>query len=154
MFRPCLGALSFLPPILAFACAQPAGGGAVVGGGGNGGGGGIIPIQQGALPCDVSDVLVTRCQACHGATPLYGAPMSLITYADTQAASHSNPSLRVWQMMQMRVHASTAAEGMPPAGYTPLASPQLAALDAWFAASAPPGTVVCGGGGGGGGGLT
>src|SRR5438046_2282988 len=111
-------ALPLFSPLIALACAQPAGGDAVSAAGNRPGGspddGGIIAVQ-GGLPCDVGDVLVSRCQSCHGSTPLYGAPMSLVTYADTQAPARSNPSLRVWQMMQMRVHATTASTVMPPA---------------------------------------
>src|SRR5436305_10248870 len=44
-----------------------------------------VPSASGALPCDVARVLGTRCQGCHGKPPLYGAPMPLATWADTQA---------------------------------------------------------------------
>lgn len=89
-----------------------------------------------------------KCQSCHGATPLNGAPISLMTYADTQAHGVSNTTLLVWQAMQMRVH-STTMSVMPPRGQPALTSTELAALDAWFAAGAPAASQACTGGSGG-----
>src|SRR5262245_40534031 len=34
------------------------------------------------LPCNVNKVMVNSCQNCHGATPIGGAPMALVTFAD------------------------------------------------------------------------
>lgn len=96
------------------------------------------------LPCDVDDVLERNCRDCHSDPP-NGAPMPLVTYAHTQADS-SDPDRKVWEMMDVRVNAGT----MPPAYYGELDDPDLAVLNAWFDAGAPPGD--CGGGGSGGGG--
>jgi hypothetical protein len=68
------------------------------------------------LPCDVDAVLRAKCQGCHGTTPLFGAPMSLVTYDDTQKPAISNPALKVWQMMDTRVHGTPTP--MPPMGQT------------------------------------
>jgi hypothetical protein len=38
----------------------------------------------GAMPCDVEKVVKSGCQGCHGATPIGGAPMSLLSLADFQ----------------------------------------------------------------------
>jgi copper type II ascorbate-dependent monooxygenase-like protein len=125
-----------------------ASGGAVgMGSGGTSGGGGA------ALPCDVASVLQAKCQSCHGATPLNGAPTSLMTYADTHAPAVSNTSLLVWQVMQMRVH-STTMSVMPPRGQPAPTATELAALDTWFAAGAPAASQTCPGGSSGGGGGT
>src|SRR5438876_2888801 len=113
---------------------------------GTGAGGAPSSGGGGQLPCAIASVLAGKCQSCHGATPLYGAPMSLMTYANTQAPAFSNPSLKVWQMMQMRVHSTTSP--MPPAGQPPLATTELAALDSWFSAGAPAGTACTSGAGG------
>src|SRR5580692_10111133 len=61
---------------------------------GSGGPDATAPTAAGAstLPCDVDTVLVGHCQQCHSNPPQYGAPMPLVTYADLQAPSHSNPS--------------------------------------------------------------
>ncbi len=103
----------------------------------------------GALPCDVASVLRTKCQTCHGTTPLSGAPMPLVTYADTQAPGVANSSLPIWQAMQTRVH-STTMSVMPPRGQTALTAAELTSLDGWFAAGAPAGTQTCPGVGTGG----
>jgi len=135
---------------------SPGGGGATVSGAGG------APGSGGRLPCAVATVLKAKCQLCHGATPLNGAPMSLVAYADTQALTVSTPSTTVWKAMQTRVH-STTMTVMPPRGQPALTSAELAALDAWFAAGAPAGTDTCtvtpvgtggaGGPGGGGGSI-
>jgi len=125
---------------LAAACAgdkSPAGGS---GQGGSGGKGGA------QLPCDVASVLAAKCQGCHAATPLFGAPMPLASYADTQAAAVSSPAMKVWQLMSTRIHSATAP--MPPNGQPPLAGGELATLDAWLAAGAPAGAGSCGPDGG------
>ena len=158
MNRIATGALVLLPWMIV-ACAGPSSTseiGVSAGSGGSGGGGqtagagaggpGSNGAGTGALPCAVASVLQAKCQSCHGPTPLFGAPMSLVTYADTQAAAQSNPALKVWDRMRTRVHAGTMP--MPPVGQPSLTTAELAALDAWFGASAPAGQP-CGGGGGG-----
>jgi hypothetical protein len=97
------------------------------------------------LPCDVDQVLVSKCQGCHAATPIFGAPMPLVTYADTQGPAHSNPSVPVWQMMHTRVHSTSSP--MPPNGQTALSGGELASLDAWFSAGAPSDHAACRGSG-------
>ena len=81
----------------------------------------------------------TKCQSCHGTTPINGAPVSLVTYEDTQAAGVKDSSRPVWQSMQTRVH-STTMTVMPPRNQPALTSVELASLDSWFAAGAPAGT--------------
>ncbi len=98
------------------------------------------PGSGGSLPCDVDAVLAQNCRSCHASPPRFGAPMPLMTYADTQAPAKSDATQLVWQMMQKRVHATSAP--MPPTG--PLDAASLATLDAWFAAGAPAGSGSCG----------
>lgn len=93
----------------------------------------------GSLPCQVAQVLATRCQGCHARPPILGAPMSLLTYADTQEAAPSGMG-KVWESMRNKV-----ANGlMPPPTAPPLAADEKAALLAWLQAGAPPGTDSCG----------
>jgi len=111
---------------------------------GSGGAPGSEPgTTSGALPCDVDAVLRGKCQSCHGTVPLNGAPVPLVTYADTQAHAVSSPTMSVWQVMQTRVH-STTMSVMPPRGQPALSAAELASLDAWFAAGTPAGTKACG----------
>jgi hypothetical protein len=96
---------------------------------------------QTGLPCDVSRILHNDCQSCHSAPPAFGAPMPLVTYADTQAPSKTNPAEPVWQRMKARLHDSSSP--MPPTG--PIPPADLATLDAWFGAGAPASNAACGG---------
>ncbi len=65
------------------------------------------------LPCDVTQVLQSKCWACHGVKPIGGAPMSLATYDDLVAASKGNASKTNVQLSVERMQSTTAA--MPPA---------------------------------------
>src|SRR5262249_15522712 len=89
------------------------------------------------LPCDVSTVLATNCQSGHGAPPLFGAPMPLMTFEDLHAPAPSDPSQRVYQRVGARIHASSTP--MPPPPKPHLNAASLATLDHWIAADAPPG---------------
>jgi len=93
------------------------------------------------LPCDIDNILREKCQACHAATPKYGAPMPLTTYADLLKPAPSNPSVPMWQMMQWRVNHPTSP--MPPIGQTPLTDSQQARLNQYFTQQALPGTQNC-----------
>src|SRR3954447_20176143 len=42
--------------------------------------------------CQVAAVLRENCQECHGAQPLFGAPMSLVTFDNLHARSVTTPS--------------------------------------------------------------
>lgn len=89
------------------------------------------------IPCDVDKILKTKCQTCHGSPLTAGAPMPLITYADTQAVRNGQP---VWRLMQTRVLNRT----MPP--NTTLTPDEMTTMQNWFTANAPAGTQVCQGG--------
>ncbi|HEY6559086.1 MAG TPA: hypothetical protein VI072_17500 [Polyangiaceae bacterium] len=93
------------------------------------------------LPCDIDNILREKCQACHGTTPKYGAPMPLTTYADLLKPAPANPSAPVWKMMSWRVHHPTSP--MPPSGQMPLTDSERARLTEYFAQQAPPGTAAC-----------
>ncbi len=100
----------------------------------------------GVLPCEVQTVFNNVCTACHGQTPLYGAPMQLLTYADTQqelidtnpdATDHSTKE-PIWQRIGERIH---DPHNPMPEGNIPLAPDQMATLDNWVAAGAPQGSA-------------
>jgi len=61
--------------------------------------------------------------------------MSLLTYAHTQAPAFSDPKRKVFELIGARVHDRT--NPMPP--QQKLTAAELAAIDAWLAAGAPPG---------------
>jgi len=165
------GSGAFIPGGSGGASIQPGSGGARATGGagsptgpssGSGGGGGGSSARgsggasgsepgsaSGGLPCEVDAVLRSKCQSCHGAVPLNGAPVPIVTYEDTQAHAVSSPAMSVWQVMQTRVHSATMSV-MPPRNQPALTSAELATLDAWFSAGAPAGTKACVSGGAGG----
>ncbi len=104
------------------------------GGGGSGDGTG-----GGGLPCDVSAVLEKNCATCHGATPSFGAPNALVTYADL---TKSGPSGKMFDLVQKRMHATQGV--MPPSPASPLGASDLGVFDAWVAAGASASTAACG----------
>ena len=96
-------------------------------------------IATTGLPCPVNDVLARKCQSCHSNPPKFGAPMPLLTGDDLHAPARSNPSKKVFELVQTRTHATTRP--MPPSG--PLAAPDLQVLDDWIAAGAPRSAATC-----------
>lgn len=87
------------------------------------------------LPSQVDTILADKCRQCHGENRQFGAPMSLVSWEDTQAEAPTDSSLKVWEMMQLRIHDMELP--MPPRGSPGLAVHETAILDAWFAEGAP-----------------
>lgn len=87
------------------------------------------------LPPPVLEIVQAECGRCHAAQPRGGAPMSLVTWEAMHAPAVTDPSLRVFQMVARRIH--DEADPMPATGLLP--SADLAVLDDWIAAGAPPG---------------
>jgi hypothetical protein len=90
------------------------------------------------LPCSVSKLLVTNCQTCHGATPIGGAPMSLVTYADLHKPAATAPSMQVYQLAKLRMN--DKMKPMPPGSM--IAPADFTALDTWLGGGAMPGTAA------------
>jgi mono/diheme cytochrome c family protein len=86
----------------------------------------------GSLPCAVDTLLKASCQSCHGATPIGGAPMALVTYADLMKPGNTQPNKKVYELVKERIH--DIKRPMPPIGS--LMPNDVAALDAWVAAGA------------------
>ncbi len=122
------------------------GGSGTTSSGGSGGSGGAG--TGGSLPCDVDAILDANCRSCHAASPIYGAPMPLVTSADLHAALKSDPSKKVFEQIAVRIHDDKVP--MPPAPNARLSDADAAVMDAWIAAGAPDGAGGCGGTGGGG----
>ena len=114
---------------------------APVGAAGTTGQAGSSGSTTGPLPCDVAAVVTSKCQTCHGKAPLFGAPMSLLTATDFQAAPRSGAAAHVYQVAANRIH--DAANPMPPKGQPVPSTAELSTLDKWFAAGAPAGTGTC-----------
>ncbi len=113
------------------------------GGSGGGGGGGASSSGGGGgastgLPCNVSAILQKNCATCHGATPSFGAPNPLVTYADL---TKSGADGKEYATVQKRMHATQGV--MPPSPSSPLSAADLKTFDDWVAAGAPPSDAAC-----------
>jgi len=93
------------------------------------------------LPCALSQLVAAKCMQCHGTTPIGGAPMSLLTYDDFHQAAKTMPTLKVYELVKMRIH--DQAKPMPPGGG--LSAADLSALDTWLGAGALAGSASEGG---------
>jgi hypothetical protein len=118
------------PGICIFSC-EDAGPGP--GPGSGTGGGGQVP--SGGIPCNVKTIVDKQCGTCHGATASFGAPMSLTTQAQFQAASVYNPAVTVSQAVKTRVNATT--NPMPPPTSGTLSAADKATLNSWLDQGAP-----------------
>ncbi len=96
---------------------------------------GGTPPPMTDVPCDVRDLVVTRCHTCHGAAPSFGAPMPLVTHADFHRPAVSMPGEPVYRRVAARIHDDAAP--MPQAPNPRLDATELATMDAWIAAGAP-----------------
>ncbi len=114
-------------------------GGGVATDGGVGDGG--RPVGPSGLPCDVDKVLTANCQSCHAASPIYGAPMPLVTWADLQAPAKSDPTKKVYTLAGTRIHDD--AKPMPQPPNPRLSAADTATLDAWVALGAPRSDTGC-----------
>ncbi|MEW5852348.1 MAG: hypothetical protein AB2A00_26390 [Myxococcota bacterium] len=89
---------------------------------------------------DIRPILAEHCWMCHGTQRCYGAPMSLVTYADTQEDAPSGLGF-VYERMAERT--SAVSNAMPPGA--PLDSATRDIIRRWAEAGAPEGTPVSGG---------
>jgi hypothetical protein len=80
------------------------------------------------LPCAIERIVSENCAACHGATPGFGAPMSLASPSDFHA---------VRELVRERIQSDT--HRMPPPPNPPLTASERATLLDWLAAGAPAG---------------
>ncbi|MCB9732708.1 MAG: hypothetical protein H6745_08880 [Deltaproteobacteria bacterium] len=86
--------------------------------------------DRGELPCDVVDLLVTKCQSCHGETPRAGAPMALVTWDDLTAKSPSDPTKTAAELSLERMRSTT--DPMPPRPAPAVGAAALGAFTAWL----------------------
>jgi hypothetical protein len=99
--------------------------------------------EGGGLPCQVKAIVNGKCGTCHGVSPSFGAPMSLTTAAQFQAAGASDKTKKVYELAKNRVNASTASVKMPPTTSMQLTADELSALNAWLQQGAPSSTETC-----------
>lgn len=106
---------------------------------------GLTELQPSAapLPCDVGKLVSTKCQTCHSATPIGGAPMPLMSDADFSAMLKSVRTVPgetrvVADLVKMRINDS--AMPMPPGGG--LTSDELSTLNTWLDKGHPAGAAA------------
>ena len=87
------------------------------------------------LPTDVDAVLETNCRPCHSRPTMRFAPMSLVTWDDTQAPAVSDGDLAVFEMMEQRIQSEDFP--MPPEREPPLSAADRETLLDWIAEGAP-----------------
>jgi hypothetical protein len=111
-------------------------------GGGSGGAGGGAALD--GLPCDISTLIATKCDSCHGATLAAGAPWPITSRAQLLEMSPTYPGQTKAQRSLIRMQAGT----MPPAPATGATTTELAAFNTWVTSGEPAGACAAGGGGG------
>ena len=109
-------------------------------GGPNGSGGGSNAAS--GLPCDVDQVLKTRCQTCHASETKFGASAPLVTFDDLQKPGPGASSgKKVYELVKARIH--DASRPMPPSPNPLLTDKESATLDAWIAGGTKASTDRC-----------
>ena len=102
------------------------------------------PDDGPTLPCEVSAVLSTYCGTCHGSTPMFGAPMPLVTLADLQAPVPGQPGVSMYERVLARMQ--DAQRPMPPAPNPVADAADIEVVRAWVEAGAAAGKACEGGG--------
>lgn len=93
---------------------------------------------QTPLPAEVDAVIALRCRQCHGRPRHNFAPISIVTWQDTQAVIENNDgtSETVYEAIGRRIHDPRFP--MPPFMQPELLPDERAILDAWVQAGGPP----------------
>lgn len=98
-------------------------------------------LQSQGLPCGVKGILQENCVGCHAATPQFGAPMPLVSYADLTAPAVSQPSRSVYDLVLERI--ANDAAPMPPVPNDRLSVDERAALRSWVQGGTPQVEEIC-----------
>lgn len=87
---------------------------------------------------DVQPIVSSRCTLCHGATPSFGASISLVRFSDTQR--QGAPGQLVHERMAARITAPQSR--MPPPNQPQLTPAEVQTIVRWSMAGAPEGTCT------------
>jgi len=91
------------------------------------------------IPCDVREALAANCWTCHGATPQFGAPMSLATAEDFLVPAVTDATQPVHDLVGVRI----ASDDNPMPADGSLSVGDEATIAAWVADGAPESTDEC-----------
>jgi hypothetical protein len=95
----------------------------------------------GYFPCEIEAVLKAKCHTCHVMPPINGAPMSLLTWADTQNLASGSTTIKIWQQASTYVASGYMPFITSPTG--PLSDAEKAILLPGLQDGAPPATRAC-----------
>ena len=102
------------------------------------------PAVGGPLPCEIDNIVKARCHTCHGARPIGGAPMSLMTAGDFQqdytvksTQQLMGQTMKLAQLVRIRLNGEMGTMRMPQGNQLPPAD--LALMNQWLNAGAPAG---------------
>ena len=108
-----------------------------------------------SIPCAVDTVVQSNCWTCHGATPIAGAPMSLMTLAQFQSnytplttTQLKGQTMKLYELARIRINHEMGTAAMPQG--RAMAPADFDTLNSWLTMGAPAGTA-CGAGSAGGG---
>jgi hypothetical protein len=104
----------------------------------------VTPVGSTPIPCNVQNAVQPTCGNCHGASPIGGAPMKLVTHEDWTNPAYVVKTTKESLGMMVKMHElaltrlnSTSAP-MPPG--MAIKPEQKATIDAWLKAGAVAGT--------------
>lgn len=89
------------------------------------------------VPCDVAQIVTTKCTGCHQTTPKIGAPMPLMTHADFHAVAFSDKTKKVYQTIPGRLDPVDPTKRMPQPPLDALTMPEKQTFNTWLSAGAP-----------------
>jgi len=96
------------------------------------------PAVGANVACDSMTIVAKHCTNCHGATPMFGAPMSLMTPTDFTKSSIVTPQMTVAQLAKARINA-TDNKRMPPASMPALTPAEIDTMNKWLDSGATAG---------------
>lgn len=106
----------------------------------------VVAGAGGEMPCEVSAIVQKACQNCHAATPVFGAPMPLVSPDDFQrdymamtTTQLSGQTMKTYELVRIRVNAEMGTRRMPQG--EALSETELATLNEWLSAGAPAGAA-------------
>lgn len=89
--------------------------------------GGDSSVSVSGLPCDVANVLATRCLSCHASPPIGGAPYAIASYEDLTKTA---PGYSVTVAERSLARMQDTKSPMPPGGGA--TADEIAKLKAWI----------------------
>jgi hypothetical protein len=104
----------------------------------------IASIGTTKVPCNVGKAVAKNCGTCHGASPIGGAPMALVTYEDFQAdhvVKFYKPLIgqtkKAYELAKIRINDHMSP--MPPGGE--IVADDFTTIDTWLGQGAPAATA-------------